>query len=99
MNSEVVERRRKEAIIRGCEYIGDAVGEYTAKYQYGSYKLACGHIQDIKRVHFLKGKYRCKQCLLDKYAQEAGATGLIITNHRPLEHFELLKKELWGFCE
>lgn len=85
MKQETINRRIKEAKERNCEYLGDAEGTYKEPYQYGRYKFACGHDQDVKRVHFNAGKYRCSQCLLDKHENLASQHGLKILDHRPTD--------------
>lgn len=83
MKQEVIDRRIREAASQNCEYLGAPSGEYKETYQYCSYKFPCGHIQDVKRVHFNAKKYRCRTCLINKHENRALDHGTEIIDHRP----------------
>ncbi len=70
----------------GCTCISrDVIGDYKAKSAHGLYQLPCGHLQESKNAHIRDGKYKCKQCLLDRYEKEAAEQGMVILEHRPTD--------------
>lgn len=81
-----LEEINKSILHTGCICISrEVTGNYKARSAHGVYKLPCGHLQESKHAHIRDDKYKCKQCLLNRYEKEAQEHGMIILDHRPTD--------------
>jgi len=60
----------QEAVAKGCELLG--AGNHTANR---TYKLPCGHTQQIQTTQMRKGNFRCIKCFKERLNAEANAQG------------------------
>jgi len=60
-------RLKEEAEAQGCELLGPG----THSRNHRTYRLSCGHEQEVETSNMRVGNFRCHACLLDKLKKEA----------------------------
>lgn len=66
-------RLSAEAEAQGCKLIGSGKTK-----DYRTYRLPCGHKQEVQPVSIRRNIFRCKTCLTRKFEKEAEAQGCVL---------------------
>ncbi|MFC1688274.1 GIY-YIG nuclease family protein [Pseudomonadota bacterium] len=62
-----------EAEVQGCEFIGSGKTK-----DYRTYRLPCGHEQEVQPTSMRINKFRCQTCLNNNLEEEAKAEGCVL---------------------
>ncbi len=74
-NSPTTKKHITEAKAQGCELIGSG-----RNAQYRTYRLSCGHEQEVTTSEIRKGNFRCQICVYNRRQAEAKAQGCKLIN-------------------
>lgn len=68
------------AKVRGDILLGEAKESHSKRSMcdYRSFKLICGHIQDVRMVHYRKGPYSCRDCFSEDLHNVAKSQSLTL---------------------